>query len=117
MHQTRVKPCPPEFPVEFYWYGKEIGKIPQWVELLSTGSDDGSLTSHEAGEEGEMNDGEDKLDNDEEDDEPESDCDNEHSEDNVYQEEAFPSRPCHGPHPLRKHPRPSMKAREVQARD
>ena len=60
---------------------KGIGKIPQWVELLLSDSDDGSLTSREAGEEEEMNDGEDKLDTDQEDDETESDCDNEHSED------------------------------------
>jgi len=62
-----VKPCPPEFPAGFYWYGrnqKGIGKIPQWVKLLLSESDDGSLTSHEAGEEEEMNDGEDKLDKD-----------------------------------------------------
>ena len=110
---------PPEFPAGFYWYGrsqKGIGKIPQWVELLLSGSDDGSLTSHEAGEE-EMNDGEDKLDNDQKEDETESDCDNEHLEDNVCQEEGFPSRPRHGPYPLQKHPWPSMRAREVQARD
>ena len=87
------------------------------MELLLSGSDDGSLTSHEAGEEEEMNDGEDKLDTDQKDDETESDCDNEHLEDNDCQEEAFLSRPRHGPYPLQKHPWPSMKAREVQARD
>jgi len=46
-------------PSGFYWYEcnqKGIGKIPQQVELLLSGSDDGSLTSHEVGEEEEMND-------------------------------------------------------------
>ena len=49
----------PGFP---YWYAWAYsGKIPRWVELLMSGNDDSSLTSHEAGEEEEMNDSEDKL--------------------------------------------------------
>ena len=60
------------------------------MELLLSGSDDGSLTSHEAGEEEEMKNGEDKVDNDQKDDEPESDCYNKCSEDNFYQQETFP---------------------------
>ena len=37
VHQTRVKPCPANFPAGFYWYGgkrKCIGKVPHWVETL-----------------------------------------------------------------------------------
>jgi len=58
-----VKLCPPGFPAGFYWYGhnqKGIEKIPQWVELLLSGSDGCSLTSHEVREE-EMNDGDNKT--------------------------------------------------------
>ena len=58
VHQTRVKPCPPEFPAGFYWYGgtqKGIGKIPQWVETLLSDNQnsDRQTTSTEVRDEGE----------------------------------------------------------------
>ena len=37
VHQSRVKCCPLNFPVGFYWYGsnqKSQGKVPKWVENL-----------------------------------------------------------------------------------
>ena len=37
VHQSRVKPCPLNFPAGFYWYGGNIkgpGRPPKWVEQL-----------------------------------------------------------------------------------
>ena len=40
IHQSRVKPCPPNLPAGFYWYGennKGRGRPPKWVEQLLIG--------------------------------------------------------------------------------
>ena len=37
VHQSRVKPCPPNFPAGFYWYGgkrRGPGRPPKWVEQI-----------------------------------------------------------------------------------
>jgi len=37
VHQSRVKPCPLNFPAGFYWYGgnnKGLGRVPKWVEQV-----------------------------------------------------------------------------------
>ena len=37
VHQSRVKPCPSEFPAGYYWYGKTKkgpGHPPKWVDQL-----------------------------------------------------------------------------------
>ena len=39
IHQSRVKACPCNFPGGFYWYGRRrrgLGKSPQWVEDMLT---------------------------------------------------------------------------------
>uniref|UniRef100_A0A1X7SNG1 Uncharacterized protein n=1 Tax=Amphimedon queenslandica TaxID=400682 RepID=A0A1X7SNG1_AMPQE len=52
VHMSRVTPCPPKWPLGFYWYGgKRLsrGKTPSWVErLLETGVDVGSETVSDA---------------------------------------------------------------------
>ena len=39
VHQSRVCPCPVEFPAGYYWYGGKrqgIGQPPRWIEQLTT---------------------------------------------------------------------------------
>ena len=41
IHQSRVTPCPPEFPSGYYWYGGRRagpGRPPKWVDALLQGS-------------------------------------------------------------------------------
>ena len=41
IHQSRVTPCPPEFPAGYYWYGGRRagpGRPPKWVDALLQGS-------------------------------------------------------------------------------
>ena len=38
MHQTRVTPCPDDFPAGYYWYGRKRhspGRPPKWLETLA----------------------------------------------------------------------------------
>ena len=38
IHQTRVTPCPDDFPAGYYWYGQRRhspGQPPQWLETLA----------------------------------------------------------------------------------
>lgn len=38
IHQTRVTPCPDDFPAGYYWYGRRRhspGRPPQWLETLA----------------------------------------------------------------------------------
>lgn len=38
VHQSRVRPCPPEVPAGYYWYGKSKkgpGHPPKWIDQLA----------------------------------------------------------------------------------
>ena len=45
IHQTRVTPCPDDFPAGYYWYGQKKhspGRPPQWLETLADVFSDGN---------------------------------------------------------------------------
>ena len=63
IHQSRVCPCPEEFPAGYYWYGgkrKGPGRPPKWVDCLlqsgAAGVTHPDTTDHSSTEDGEAND-------------------------------------------------------------